>query len=239
MFRAAIVILALLLAAPATSLEADAQMLKPINAVPWIIFDSDCTDDYNLDIDGAAPPAATVGGGTTNLVLPANWDTIQESYPLTMNFDAPVQVSGSSDGLCDSAPWTIIGTLTQAVSNENYYIGPLVLPPAGAMLNAHWTTVPGTGWTISWVGRLPWHSSQVHTINANSSFGAQTWPILQHMGPQLQSSNFMQSTTSALAQPPLAAPTYLAFTHSGGAGTWVRDAALWSYRDLNPTRANR
>ncbi|MEE8386104.1 MAG: hypothetical protein V3S01_09320 [Dehalococcoidia bacterium] len=91
------------------------------------LFDETCTDSF----DTPAPPSGA-------RALPETYDTPTEVIDVIANIGSPQQLSGSADGWCDHAPWTLQGDMTLLSSPTRFYFGPMVFPGSGYMVNTYW-----------------------------------------------------------------------------------------------------
>ncbi|NIR35993.1 MAG: hypothetical protein GWN07_08325, partial [Actinobacteria bacterium] len=154
----------------------------------WVVFDADCTDLYNLDANGNAPPAVTDWSSSADLCDTTTWDAAGQAYALRKNFDAPPQTQGTPDCVCDAAPWTIYGTLTTAGSEPLYIVFDWA-PPDGMFIISEVSGGTSHNWAMSqyrpWLGGAPgnaWATPDTDTA---------TWPQTFYLGPHEESSQFI------------------------------------------------
>jgi hypothetical protein len=196
---------------------------RPFSDV-WVIFDDDCTDLYNLDAAGLAPPGGA-DSGANGLDSTGSWNTLPDAYNLQANIGAPHQVSGDPDGLCDDAPETIEGNLTIG-ADQDLHIGPIVFPKQGAYFLYDWDAIV-LDYSWGMTSLVPWDTGGIvewdwWALDNQTSLTSN----LRSVGPHLNSTSQM-SASDETGIP--AMPVYISL-FLDNAGAWQVNAAFVPYR---------
>lgn len=205
MFRAFVTSLVLLLAAPAWAAPDYFDLY-----VSKRLFDSDCTDSFNV-------PATVTGS-----ILDTNdWDTPAEAINPDLNRRVGVQTSGSADGWCDSDPTLAKGTISVAGAAEALYFGPVNMPPQGLLLPWNFSTVV-TNYSWDFIYTPLWDTTFARNYMSMTNITT-TGALQMLVGPLTETS--AQISASDAAPIPSGVPLYLR-VDLVGTGSWVVDAEL-------------
>ncbi|MEE8386103.1 MAG: hypothetical protein V3S01_09315 [Dehalococcoidia bacterium] len=171
----------------------------------FVLFDETCTDDFDIPV---------VSNGRDALDE-AQWDTFGEAMDVVMNIGDPQQTSGSSDGWCDEAPWTIQGDIALGSVLRSYY-GPFWLTGPGVIWSVNMANI-GTSYALKLGTNTEW-SSTSQNVYFHGPTVSTTGETIFYYGPGPTATNTELVGQQYIGPVPMTASYFELRTD--GAATW-------------------